>query len=109
MVYKTNLDVLHLLVLSVDDWFIPDTNSVQVAYLAAHHIWSVTPLSILFGSILYVHFWKCKNSLNYCFCIQVSYLIVDDADMEMEMAKDPFLEARFYRTELIKNIFTTAK
>lgn len=25
--------------------------------------------------------------------VQVSYLIVDDADMEMEMAKDPFLEA----------------
>ena len=54
-----------------------------------------------------VHFWKCKNSLNYCFCIQVSYLIVDDADMEMEMAKDPFLEARLYRTELIENRFIT--
>ena len=27
--------------------------------------------------------------------------------MEMEMAKDPFLEARFYRTELIENRFTT--
>ena len=25
--------------------------------------------------------------------VQVSYMIVDDADMEMEMAKDPFLEA----------------
>jgi hypothetical protein len=26
--------------------------------------------------------------------------------MEMEMAKDPFLEARLYKTELMKNRFT---
>ena len=25
--------------------------------------------------------------------VHVSYMLVDDADMEMEMAKDPFLEA----------------
>ena len=65
----------------------------------------MTPFYTLLGSILYVHF--CKNSLNYYFCIQVSYLIVDDADMEMEMAKDPFLEARLYGTELFENRFIT--
>ena len=37
-------------------------------------------------------------------CIQVSYLMVDQADMDLEMAEDPFLEvsggSKIYQRQL---------